>query len=56
MVRELQTTCRDVVDRHEETIGYDVTYLLDGDRRTIRMDRDPGDRVRYAEVVLADGG
>ncbi len=51
-----QTVCRDVVDAREETIGYDVTYLLDGKRETLRMDRDPGDRIAYAEIAPTNSG
>jgi len=47
-----QTTrrCNTVADVQEEIAGYDVTYEVDGERRTVLMDRDPGDRVRLAEV------
>lgn len=42
--------CRTVAEVQERVSGYDVTYEVDGDRRTVLMDRDPGDRVRLAEV------
>ena len=42
--------CRTVAENQERVTGYDVTYEVDGDRRTVLMDRDPGDRVRLAEV------
>ncbi|HET7845528.1 MAG TPA: glycine zipper 2TM domain-containing protein [Xanthomonadales bacterium] len=42
--------CRTVAEVQERVAGYDVTYEVDGDRRTVYMDRDPGDRVRLAEV------
>lgn len=47
-----QTTrkCNTVADVQEKIAGYDVTYEVDGERRTVVMDRDPGDRVRLAEV------
>lgn len=34
----------------EKQIGFRVTYALDGTRRTVLMDRDPGDQVRLSEV------
>jgi uncharacterized protein YcfJ len=42
--------CSTVADVQEKIAGYDVTYEVDGERRTVLMDRDPGDRVRLAEV------
>jgi uncharacterized protein YcfJ len=34
--------------------GFDVTYELDGSRKVVRMERDPGDRipVEDGELVL----
>ncbi|MCA0393834.1 MAG: glycine zipper 2TM domain-containing protein [Proteobacteria bacterium] len=38
----------------DKTVGYDVTYRYDGVERTVRMDRDPGDRLPVidGQVVL----
>lgn len=37
-------------DVEQRVTGYEVTYLVDGDRRTVVLDRDPGRKVRLAEV------
>ena len=37
--------CVTVYDTERSLNGYDVTYELDGQQRTVRMDRDPGDRI-----------
>lgn len=39
----------------QDTIGYDVTYRYQGEQRTVRMDRDPGQRlpVLDGQVVAA---
>lgn len=34
----------------DRTVGYDVTYRLDGQQRTVRMDQDPG-----AQLPVIDG-
>lgn len=46
--------CETVVDSKEVISGYDVTYRLDGEENTIRMDRDPGDSipVKDGQLVL----
>jgi len=51
---ETQRVCNTVYDTHEEAKGYDVTYRLDGQERTVHMDHDPGSRleVENGEVVL----
>lgn len=36
---------RIALGQETRTIGYDVTYVLDGQRRTVRMDQRPGDRL-----------
>ena len=33
----------------EQQVGYKVTYLLDGQERTVRMTEDPGTRIRIAD-------
>lgn len=42
---ESQRLCETVRDSHEEARGYDVTYRLDGQERTVRMDHDPGSKI-----------
>ena len=37
--------CETVIDRHEEIIGYDVSYEQGGKQGQVRMDRDPGPRI-----------
>lgn len=50
--------CRTVYDTREEQVGYDVTYLYDGRKTTVRMDQHPGTRlpVKDGEVLLTAGG
>lgn len=47
--------CVTVYDTEKTSVGYDVTYELDGSQRTVRMDRDPGDRIaiKGGEPVLS---
>jgi len=40
-----QRVCNTIVDSHEEQVGYDVTYRMDGQERVLRMDHDPGRRI-----------
>lgn len=46
--------CRTVYDRREEQAGYDVTYVLEGVKTTVRMERHPGTKlpVEDGKVVL----
>ena len=55
-VTEMQRTCKTVVDRSEETIGYDVTYTLDGEEHTVRMEQDPGKQLKYSSLPAPAGG
>lgn len=55
-VTEMQRVCNTVVDRSEETIGYDVTYTLDGKEQTIRLEQDPGKQLKYASLPAPAGG
>lgn len=55
-VTQMQRVCNTVVDRKEETIGYDVTYVLDGKEQTIRLEQDPGKQLRYASLPAPAGG
>jgi uncharacterized protein YcfJ len=56
-VTSTEQRCETVYDSHEEQVGYNVRYELDGREDTIRMDHDPGDRipVRDGQLVLAEG-
>ena len=49
-VREYQTVqrCNTVYQQHEEErlVGYDVTYLYNGEEYSVRTDSDPGDQIR----------
>lgn len=49
-----QNVCETVYDQHEEQVGFDVRYRLDGQERSVRMDYDPGDRIplENGELVL----
>jgi uncharacterized protein YcfJ len=49
-VTETKRQCTTVTDTRAEVVGYHVTYHVDGEKRTVYMDRDPGDRVRLADV------
>ena len=54
-VREYQTVqrCDTVYQQHEEErlVGYDVTYLFNGEEFSIRTESDPGDRIRLRVSV-----
>lgn len=47
-----ETRCDTVTDRHDEVVGYDVEYDLDGEIGRVRMDRDPGSRIPYRDGQL----
>lgn len=46
--------CETVYDNQKIPAGYDVSYELDGKSGTVRMDHDPGERIRVegGELVL----
>jgi len=46
--------CETVYDTQKIPAGYDVSYVLDGKSGTVRMDHDPGERIRVegGELVL----
>ncbi|MCE3005056.1 MAG: glycine zipper 2TM domain-containing protein [Xanthomonadaceae bacterium] len=50
VVESTTRTCRVVTETVDQQIGWRVTYALDGVRRSVVMDRDPGEQVRLAEV------
>src|SRR5690606_34705982 len=50
-----ETRCNTVTDTSEKLVGYDVKYQLGEKVGTVRMDRDPGDRIpvnKQGELVL----
>jgi uncharacterized protein YcfJ len=51
VVDETHRECKTVTEQQEQQVGFRVTYRLDGTRRTVLMDRDPGDEVRLADVA-----
>jgi uncharacterized protein YcfJ len=48
--QQLRQVCETVYDTREVQDGYAVTYELDGEQHTVRMDHDPGRR-----IALEDG-
>lgn len=50
----VEQRCGTVYDNIEVRAGYDVTYVLDGTQNVVRMDHDPGKRIRVegGELVL----
>jgi uncharacterized protein YcfJ len=44
-----ETNCSTVYDSSEKIIGYDVRYRLRDQEGTVRMDRDPGERLPVDE-------
>lgn len=51
-----ETQCSTAYDSHEKVVGYKVRYDLDGKVGTVRMERDPGNRIPVEDgrLVLAD--
>jgi uncharacterized protein YcfJ len=41
-----QRVCETAQESHEQPAGYDVTYLLNGEEKTVWMQDDPGRRIR----------
>lgn len=46
-----QSVCETTEDSHQQEAGYDVTYLLNGQEHTVRMNDDPGKRIRIEDGV-----
>jgi len=47
--------CHTVTSQTSRTVAYDVTYEYNGQQQHVRMDHDPGTRVRVSNgVVIAD--
>jgi len=44
--------CGTVYDNHKVPAGFDVTYLLDGRQGVVRMDHNPGKRIRVEDGEL----
>lgn len=55
-VTTIEQKCTTVYDSHKERVGYAVTYQLEDETVTVRMDRDPGSRlpVKDGQVVLSE--
>jgi uncharacterized protein YcfJ len=52
--QETRRVCDTTYDQRQEQVGYDVTYRLEGQEKTVRLDYDPGSRipVENGELVL----
>lgn len=50
-----ETRCNTVTDTSEKLVGYDVQYELDGKVGTVRMERDPGNRIPVEDGRLILG-
>ena len=50
--QETQRVCKTVRDSHQENVGYDVTYRLNGREQVARMDYDPGSRIPIENGAL----
>jgi len=48
--------CGTVYDNEKVRAGYEVTYVLDGEQGVIRMDHDPGKRIRVKDGELVSSG
>lgn len=49
---ETQRVCETVQDSHEEHLGFNVTYRLDGQQGVVRMDHDPANRIATSNGKL----
>lgn len=49
---EYETRCRSVSDAQEKFIGYDVSYRLNDETGTVRMDHRPGERIPVEDGQL----
>jgi uncharacterized protein YcfJ len=50
--RQVNQVCNTVYDQHQEQVGFDVTYRLNGEQTVVRMDHDPGRRIPVENGVL----
>lgn len=46
----VENRCRTVYDMSQKTVAYDVTYRIDDELGTVRMDHRPGDRIALDEL------
>lgn len=47
----MEQRCETVYDSEKVAAGYEVTYLLDGKQGVVRMDHNPGNRIRVKDGV-----
>lgn len=54
----MKTRCKTEYEKHEKTLGYDVTYHLGDKQGMVRMDHDPGQRipVKNGQLILTAPG
>jgi len=52
VVQEMKQVCSTVYDQREEPDGYNVTYVMDGQERQLRMNYNPGRRIPVENGVL----
>lgn len=50
--QQVKTVCSTVYDQREEQDGFNVTYRLDGQERTVHMDYNPGRKIPVENGVL----
>jgi uncharacterized protein YcfJ len=50
--QDTEQRCRTEYDSKQETVGYDVRYRLNDKESVVRMDHDPGSRIRVKDGVL----
>lgn len=48
----MEQRCKTVYDTSENTVGYNVTYVLGDMQGRVRMDHDPGDRIPVKDGML----
>lgn len=50
--QQLNQVCKTVYDKHQEQVGFDVTYRLHDEQNVVRMDHHPGRRIPVENGVL----
>ena len=50
--QQLSQICKTVYDDHQEQVGFDVTYRLNGVQNVMRMDHNPGRRIPVDKGIL----
>ena len=48
----VENRCQTVYDNEKTPAGFDVTYMLDGQQHVVRMDHNPGNRIRVENGVV----